>query len=505
MKKFIIFVFALHFLTASSQEPTLNKYQCSCNKIGLSSSWADSNRITCFSIPVDRNSSKPAAEKFHLAVVVVASKNNTKELPLLYLHGGPGIATVANVPSFLKSKAWMQLGQQHSLVFFDYRGTGFSEPDLCHDIEDSILNFSSGNSSSLERSQYAVALYKNCREKLSQQGIHLSDFNSYQLADDAEQIRKVLQIPEWNVYGVSYGTTIALNLLRSFPAPIRSVVLDSPFPPNAPWSDFVRPFDTCFKVLEKKVAENINTKDVFPFLKSEFANAVERLNKKPVLLSQNKNGVDKKRWYSGDDFAWSIWTALLKPKAIPMVPLVIHQVAMGNDSLLSQWSTLFSAPNSFGKFSETQSRAILCYEGRPRRQEDTEEALKANYPEFTSFNAGLPVDICNVWRPEVADEKIFHPVVSNKPVLILSGEYDPVCPPFFAEITKATLPNAFLVNVPSASHAVLDFNDCTRDIVSYWLQHPSKNIPVECIKRNEPVQFITDDIYEAFQNYNRNK
>jgi pimeloyl-ACP methyl ester carboxylesterase len=505
MKKIIVLFFVLSFLDAFSQKPKANKYECSCDKVGLNSSWADSNQITCFNIPVNRNSLKPAAGKFYLAVAVATSKNETKELPLLYLHGGPGIATLTNVPSFLKSKAWMQLRQNHSLVFLDYRGTGYSEPGFCDDIEDSIFNFSASHSSSSQQSQYAVALYKDCREKLSQQGINLSDFNSYQLAADAEAVRKALHIPRWNVYGVSYGTTVALHLLRSFPVHIQSVILDSPFPPNAPWSDFVRPFDTCFKIMEKKIAENASTKDVFHSLKKDFANAVERLNKKPATFHQNEIGPGKNKKYSGDDFAWSIWKAMLKPKAIPMVPLLIHEVAMGNDSILLQWATLFSDPNSFGKFSETQSRAILCYEGRPRKKEDTEEALKTKYPEFVSFNTGLPVDICNVWRPDVPGEKIFQPVVSNKPVLILSGEYDPVCPPFFAEITKATLPNAFLVHVPSASHAVLHFNDCTRDIVSYWLQHLSKNIPVECIKATEPIQFITSDIYEAFQNYNRNK
>jgi hypothetical protein len=57
-----------------------------------------------------------------------------------YLHGGPGIATLSNFPRYLKSKTFSKLRQNHALVFFDYRGTGFSEPVLCKTLDSTLLS-----------------------------------------------------------------------------------------------------------------------------------------------------------------------------------------------------------------------------------------------------------------------------------------------------------------------------------------------------------------------------
>ena len=171
------------------------------------------------------------------------------------------------------------------------------------------------------------------------------------------------------------------------------------FPPNAPWNDFVRPFDASFQVLEKKILADSVTARAFPNLRKDFVGAVERLNRTPAKLSfkRGKNIVFHN--YSGDDFAWSIWNALLKPKAIAFVPIAIREIAAGNDGILQQWSDAFSAMDAFGKFSETQSRAILCFEGRPQKEEDTEKSLLENYPDFASFNSGYNTSVCDIWRP----------------------------------------------------------------------------------------------------------
>ncbi|MDT2003786.1 alpha/beta hydrolase [Rhodococcus opacus] len=43
-------------------------------------------------------------------------------------------------------------------------------------------------------------------------------------------LRVALGLDEWNVYGVSYGSDLALTVLRDHPDGVRSVVLDSVVP-----------------------------------------------------------------------------------------------------------------------------------------------------------------------------------------------------------------------------------------------------------------------------------
>src|SRR5690606_32266871 len=141
------------------------------------------------------------------------------------------IATLGNIKSYVQSSTWRLMRENHALIFFDYRGTGFSQPDLCNDLPDSLRVFTSKNPNPDAIRAAEVTLYQRCKERLIKQGIDLKSFSSAQLAADAEAIRKALNINQWNVYGVSYGTTIALNIIRNYPGSLSSVILDSPFPP----------------------------------------------------------------------------------------------------------------------------------------------------------------------------------------------------------------------------------------------------------------------------------
>lgn len=500
IKAFLLFFF-FGLITKNALGQAVD-FQCPCAQIGINEKWADSNKVSCYLIPVDQAYQQTSGKKFSLAVAKVSSLNKTKEFPLLYLHGGPGIATLGNLPSYLKSSTWKLMRQKHDLVFFDYRATGFSQPDLCNDLQDSLNAFARTNPTPGAFKEKEVAFYQRCRESLSRQGIELETFSSFQLAADVDAIRQALKIKKWNIYSVSYGTTVALNVIRSFPTGLRSVILDSPFPPNAPWVDFVRPFDTCFKVLENNLRQDEATAEQFANLRSNFGKAVNRLNEKPAqLLMKVKNDSEVKYNYTGDDFAWSIWSAMLKPKAIPFVPLAINEVANGNDSVLQLWSTAFSSPDAHGKFSPTQSNAILCFEGKPQKQEDTREALMKNYPEFASFNNGYNIPVCDVWRPDLPSATIFEPVVSKVPVLILAGEYDPVCPPFFGELAAKTLSRSTFMVVPSASHAAINADDCVRNLAYQFISFPEKQLQLNCISQRAKIVFLKKDLYEALKNY----
>ena len=475
-------------------------YRCPCSKIGLDSLWAKSNKISCYLIPVLRDVSNKAGGKFFLSVVVAPSLKKAGETPLLYLHGGPGIATLENVPRYLTSKTWERVREKRPIIFFDYRGTGFSEPTLCPEIKDSLAGMA--NMPDVAKQAYKVGLYKKCRLQLLSGGIDISTFSSFQLAEDAEAIRKALKIDKWNVYGVSFGTTVALNLLRNHEKQINSVILDSPFPPNAPWLDFVRPFDTCFKVLEKNISADPVAFSHFPSIKGDFVKAVTRLNKVPAKI---KNNVTHDEYsFNGDDFAWSVWSAMLKPRVIPFVPLAIHEIGNGNDSILSKWVAAFNDPNSFGTFSELQSKAILCYEAKPKTPDDTKTSLLSKYPDFSSFNIDFEGDVCEAWQPKAAGKQAFEPVESDVPVLIFSGEYDPVCPPIFGEITAKTLTHSTFIIVPSASHAAIHVDECVRDIATGFLSEPGKRPSLDCVNVRPQINFVTENLVKELTSLDKN-
>jgi pimeloyl-ACP methyl ester carboxylesterase len=195
---------------------------------------------------------------------------------------------------------------------------------------------------------------------------------------------------------------------------------------------------------------------------------------------------------------------MLKPAAIPFVPLVIKEVANGNDSILPKWAVAFRDPNAFGRFSDFQSKAVLCYEGKPKTGSDTKTALLKQYPEFASFNLDFENELCNAWQPKTAGSQAFEPVVSNVPVLILSGEYDPVCPPLFGELTAKTLARSTFITVPAASHAAVHADDCTRNLTLNFLSSPAKKVSFSCVANRSKIVFITKDLSQALSGINKN-
>jgi pimeloyl-ACP methyl ester carboxylesterase len=497
MLRFLILLLQTIIYTNAFGQQATNKYSCNCSKIGLDTIWADTNKVSCYLVPVERNFKKPRGQKYFLAVASAPALSKSAKEPLLYLHGGPGIATLSNFPRYLRSKTFSRLRENHALVFFDYRGTGFSEPVLCKDLGDSVDAITNAGLPLEERIIKTTAAYTSCKEEMLKQGIQVSDFSSLQSAADAETIRAALGINAWNIYSVSHGTTVALNMMRSFPGHIRSVILDSPFPTNAPWMDFIRPFDTAFKVLEKKLAEDPAYTAIFPSVKHDLIKIAARLQKTAFLfpVKQGKDSITRMKPFSDGDFVWSVWSAMLNPYYIPLIPLALKEMASGNDSVLLRWALLFNDPDAFGKFALAQSKAILYYESKPRFEEETETYLLNKYPDYAGFIIpGMEASLYTAYRPESPPPEYFNPVKTNIPTLIFSGEYDPVCPPLFANITAELLTNSTVVIVPAASHAAMYADDCTRGIAKDFFLNPDKKPGTMCLSNRKKIDFITSDI-----------
>src|SRR5215470_8667647 len=86
-----------------------------------------------------------------------------------------------------------------------------------------------------------AAAYRACHDQAIDRGFDLSNFGTTVTAEDFEWVRQALGIERWNVYGESYGTTVAMTLATLHPDTVRSLVLDSIYPPDPVplWSNIV--------------------------------------------------------------------------------------------------------------------------------------------------------------------------------------------------------------------------------------------------------------------------
>ena len=188
-------------------------------------------RLRCGAVSVPRNYDNPGAGRFKLAVVVVRSAQQPAfPEPVVYISGGPG----GPLTIYADHQARTPYAPSRDLILVDQRGTGRSEPKLCPDLDGALLD--AALAVATDPSDEALAkrrtVYAACRVEATARGFDLKDFGTSVTVADFEWVRRALGIERWNVYGESYGTTVAMTLLALHPETVRAAVLDSIYPPD---------------------------------------------------------------------------------------------------------------------------------------------------------------------------------------------------------------------------------------------------------------------------------
>ncbi len=239
--------------------------------------------VECGYLTVPEDRSKPDGRKIRIFVMrLPATSPNPKPDPLVILSGGPGGGGSFQIASSMQ-KGW---NAEREVIFVDQRGTHLADPLLsCPEYDEAVNDGISISFSSEEQVANQVAAAKVCRDRFTAAGIDVAAYNTAENAADIADLRVALGIEEWNVYGVSYGSKLALVELRDHPEGIRSLVLDSVSPPNnniaedwwsAPASSFKAIFAAC--AAEPACAA------AYPNLEADFIATVNRLDESPVVV-----------------------------------------------------------------------------------------------------------------------------------------------------------------------------------------------------------------------------
>ena len=180
-------------------------------------------------VPEDRSDPDSQPISLHVAVFTSESEEPAPD-PIVYLEGGPGGHALEIVPFIFEDRIAPFLTNRHFIVF-DQRVVGYSEPNLdcpelialTHETLDQQLSVEEQRAGGLSASLA-------CRDRLIGEGVNLKAYTSAENAADLNALRQALGYEEWNLYGISYGTRLALTAMRDHPEGIRSVVLDSAYP-----------------------------------------------------------------------------------------------------------------------------------------------------------------------------------------------------------------------------------------------------------------------------------
>lgn len=182
---FLFFLVPVRSLIAENLAPRFEKSACPFANDKLEG-------VDCGYVTVPENRDHPNGRTLRLAVVVMHNNGaSTSRDPLVFLSGGPGQRSVFYTPQRTESKFWNKLREKRDLVFFDQRGTGYSDPAFCPELYE-VFTAAFKGLSPQKQTGFQTNKLKECRAKLLKQGIDFSAYNSKVSAQDLEDIRKAL-------------------------------------------------------------------------------------------------------------------------------------------------------------------------------------------------------------------------------------------------------------------------------------------------------------------------
>jgi pimeloyl-ACP methyl ester carboxylesterase len=484
-------VVALSILTsgiAQAQDSTPQFEEAACpsfvEAIGL--------RVSCGYLIVPEDRSRPGGPDIRLLAAIFHSTSKTPAPdPVIYLVGGPGASSIRDAPDLMQIfKPYLQ---DRDFILFDQRGTGMAEPSLdCPEYTEAIR----ANFDDAAPSQDLNAILFGCRQRLVDAGVNLAAYTSAENAADLDALRRALGYEQWNLYGISYGTRLALTAVRDYPDGIRAVILDSTYPPQADLytelpANVSRALDTLFDAC----AADANCAANYPNLNAVFFEAIAALNRNPAIIQVTYRAGDQATYdmrVSGSTFIDILFDSLYRTEVIPDLPRLIYAARDGDYHLLREPLERYILSSE--DINEAMYYSVQCSEEVPFSREALQNtpAGPTSIPIRAVFGsrAANILALCDGWHDAASDPVENEPVQSDIPVLVLAGEYDPVTPPTWGALAAETLSSSYFFTIPGYGHGVTRAGECPLSIAVDFLNHPTAPPNTTCIETLEGPLFV---------------
>jgi len=456
-------------------------------------------RVTCGYAIVPENRTANSVDTIKLAVAVFHStSNNPAPDPLIFLQGGPGGQAVE-----LSANAYDILVEpflaERDFIAFDQRGTGHSEPALkCDELDKAYRQDIYGMIDVQSREYVFKNALLSCNGLLQANGVDLNAYSTIESAADLRDIVKLLGYEKVNLYGVSYGTRLALVTMRNHPEIIRSAILDSVVPVDANvLKEYPASVDSSLSRLFDSCTASSECNAVYPNLKTVFWDLVHRLDERPITLSTSAYPMGTVTETMDGAYLLSVILGLERnADLIDAAPQTIYRVNAGDLSTLT--AAQYSLPYAFEGINPGVYVSMIC---REHVLATTEEELriaseKVDVNEFVwrpfYGNFGEMFSACKSWGAVGPDLGENEAVVSDIPSLVIEGAYDPATPPFMGKQAAESLSNSFYFEFPNMGHAPTadDSSGCARQIVLDFIKNPAVEPDRSCLNEIQNVKFL---------------
>lgn len=440
---------------------------------------------------------------FRLPVVIIRDSFwHNSQHPILNIAGGPGASAWLDEASI--NKFWLptieQNDWQHDIVLYDSRGTGASQPALhCENYFQNSLLILSQNLTPETEAQRGYAFLKQCYQQLTNANTNnnannknlqaLQHLGTIRNANDIADLASLLSIQSWHLYGTSYGTRLALEVVRAYPEKVASMILDSIYPQEIDGEETMPDLylDAVGKILTACKDEPTCALQ-YSQLQKKLYTILRRLQNKPIILTLEHNKKPIKFVVTPARFFSLLYDAGYDINRVVTVPNVIQSLYADNRSALyylAQGSLDMMLDKSF---SNPVYMEVECNENEIKDKQAYIDNINDKYLYYPVLKrwqlSAIDDDFCTIWGKEESNANFHQAVITNKPTLILAGKLDSATPVKWSKAVAARLPNSEYYEFQASGHAVLFNVPCAKKIVRRFL-NPEKNYPIACQSNND--------------------
>ena len=430
----------------------------------------------CGRLTVAEDPARPGGKRIDLRVAVVAARaRDPAPDPLVFLAGGPGQAATEAFPALAAALA--PINRRRDILLVDQRGTGDSNPLDCPQPVAPLTR---------PESEDLAAATRACLAGLT------GDPRFYTTSvavGDLEQVRDWLDYPQLNLLGVSYGTRVALEYTRRFPARVRSLVLDGVVPPplalgSEHGRNARRALDQLFAAC--RAAPGCRQRLPDPALSlTELRRLVAE--GRELQVADPRTGEPRSVWLDTALLGGVIRLLSYSPESAALLPLLLGDAASSGDPSRLAAQALMVNEQLARQISQGMELSVVCSEDVPYFPEDARE-------DHSLLGGALVESLltrCGVWPEGTIPADFKEPLVSPVPALLLSGELDPVTPPAYGRAVARDLENSLHLVVPGQHHNVVA-RGCLPELVAGFVAAATvADLDTACVERIGPLPFFT--------------
>jgi pimeloyl-ACP methyl ester carboxylesterase len=453
-------------------------------------------------VPEDRR--RPSGRTIRLMVAKFPARSPQKRAdPVVYLAGGPGDVAPLEVSGLIAAN----FIRDRDILVVSQRGTMFSEPALtCSSLDDFARELLGLRFYSEATKRAHLAATEACHRQLATTDADLSAYNSTENAADFADLRNLLGLTTWNVYGTSYGSYLAQTLMRDYLEGIRSVVLDSVLPPTytipGTWWITRAGFDNLFQACVAETTCNAS----HPRLEQTFTGLVNKLEAEPQTTTVRDlvTGKDLKVLLDGGGLVDWLRNQNYAVPLLRGVPDVIAGLAASRpeaiEAIAENRASRAPSPGAgVPALGYGLSYGVTCREDYPfATPEDLAAAGQEAFPKYPPSVQHEGVggwayaneDCRDVWRVPAGPTAMRQPVASSIPTLLISGSFDTLTSLAGAKTAAARLSNATIISIPGVGHFVSPASPCAQAVIVSFLADPHAP-DTSCVDALKPPSFTS--------------